>query len=110
MHITKKCTLKFSISYIDVDEVTCDVVPLSECGMVLGSPHLYDRKSIFYRTKNQYPLTKASPHYVVHDHHVKTNKNRQTMGQINKSLQARNKPIIVSNQVIDFKKEQEMIV
>jgi hypothetical protein len=47
MHITKQCTLKFAISSKYVDEVTCDVVPLSKCGMVLGSPYLYDRKAIF---------------------------------------------------------------
>jgi hypothetical protein len=78
MHITKPCTLKFVILSKYVDEVTCDVVPLSECGMVLGNLYLYDCKEIFYRTKNQY--------------------------------QARNKPIIVSNQVIDLKKEREMIM
>jgi hypothetical protein len=44
LHITKQCTLKFSISSKFVDEVTCDVVPLSECGMVLGSPYFCDRK------------------------------------------------------------------
>jgi hypothetical protein len=46
--ITKQCTLRFSISSNFVDEVTCDVVPLNECGMVLGSPYLYDCKEIFY--------------------------------------------------------------
>jgi hypothetical protein len=58
LHITKQCTLKFSISSKFVDEVTCDVVPLSECGMALGSPYLYDRKAIFYGENNQYHLTK----------------------------------------------------
>jgi hypothetical protein len=52
MHITKHCTIKFAISSKYVDKVTCDVVSLSECGMVLGSPYLYDRKAIFYMTKN----------------------------------------------------------
>jgi hypothetical protein len=47
--------------------------------MVLGSPYLYDRKAIFYRTKNQYQLTKAGQDYVVHAHHVKENKTLQTM-------------------------------
>jgi hypothetical protein len=93
-----------------VDEVTCDLVPLSECGMVLGSPYLYDRKEIFYRTKNQYHLTKEGQEYVVHAHHVKENKTLQTMEQLKKAVQAINKPIIVSNQVIDLKQEQEMIV
>ena len=91
-------------------EVTCDVVPLRECGMVLGSPYLYDRKEIFYMTNNQYQLTKAGQDYVVHAHHVKANKTLQTMEQLKKAVQARNKPIIVSNEVIDLKQEQEMIV
>jgi hypothetical protein len=93
-----------------VDEVTCYVVPLSECGMVLGSPYLFDRKEILYMTNNQYQLTKASQDYVVHVHHVKENKILPTMEQLKKEVQARNKPIIVSNQVIDLKQEQEMIV
>ena len=44
LHITKQCTLRFVISSKFVDEVTCDVVPLNECGMVLGIPYLYDQK------------------------------------------------------------------
>jgi hypothetical protein len=74
LHITKQRTLKFEISSKFVDEVTCDVVPLSECGMVLGSPYLYDRKTIFYRENNQYHLTKVGQEYVVHAHHLKTYK------------------------------------
>ena len=93
-----------------MDEVTCHVVSLSECGMVLGSPYLYDRKTIFYRTKNQYQLTKAGQDYVVHAHHVKANKTLQTMEQLKKAVQASNKPIIVSNELINLKQEQEMIV
>jgi hypothetical protein len=54
LHITKQCTLKFAISSKFMDEVVCDVVPLNECGMVLGSPYLYDHKEIFYREHNQY--------------------------------------------------------
>jgi hypothetical protein len=93
-----------------VDEVTCDVVPLSERGMVLGGPYLYDRKEILYRANNQYHLTKACQEYVVHGHHVKENNNLQTMEQLKNAFQVRNTPIIVSNQVIDLKKEYEMIV
>jgi hypothetical protein len=59
LHITKQCTLKFEISSKFVDEVMCDVVPLNECGMVLGSPYFYDCKEIFYREQNQYHLIKA---------------------------------------------------
>jgi ABC-type Na+ efflux pump permease subunit len=47
---------------------------------------------------------------VVHAHHVKENKTLQTMEQLKKAVQASNKPIIVSNEVIDLKQEQDMIV
>ena len=47
---------------------------------------------------------------MVHPHHVKENKTLQTMEQLKKAAQARNAPIIVSNQVIDLKQEHEMIV
>ena len=80
-----------------MDEVTCDVVSLKECGIVLGSPYLYDRKAIFYRTKNQYQFTKSGHDYVVHAHRVKT---LQTGEQLTN--------VVVSNEVI--KKEQDMIV
>jgi hypothetical protein len=110
MHITKQCTIKFAISYKYVDEVTCDVVSLRECGMVLGSPYLYDRKAIFYRTKIQYQFTNAGQDYVVHAHHVKENKTLQTMEQLKKAVKESNKPIIVSNEVINLKQEQEMVV
>jgi hypothetical protein len=105
MHITKQCTIKFAISSKYVDEVICDVVPLRECGMVLGSPYLYDRKAIFYRTKNQYQLTKEGQDCVVHAHHVNASKTLQTMEQLKRVVQASNKPIIVSNEVIDLKQE-----
>jgi ABC-type Na+ efflux pump permease subunit len=47
---------------------------------------------------------------VVHAHHLNANKSLQTMEQLIKAAQASNTPIIVSSQVIDLKKEQEMIV
>jgi RecA/RadA recombinase len=47
---------------------------------------------------------------VVHAHHLKANKSLQTMEQLRKAAQASNTPIIVSNQVIDLKQEQEIIV
>jgi hypothetical protein len=112
-HITKKCTLNFAISSKFMDEVTCDVVLLNECGMVLGNSYLYDHKAIFYREHNQYHLIKASNEYVVHVHHLKSNQSNQslqTMEQLRKETHASNTPIIVPNQAIDLKQEHEMIV
>jgi hypothetical protein len=47
---------------------------------------------------------------VVHADHVKETTTLQTMEQLKKAAQASNKPIMVSNEVIDLKEEQEMIV
>ena len=47
---------------------------------------------------------------MVHAHHAKEDKNLQTMEKLKKEVQSRNKPIIVSNKVIDLNQEQEMIV
>jgi hypothetical protein len=110
LHITRQCTLKFEISSKFVDEVTCDVVSLNECGMVLGNPYLYDRKSIFYKEHNQYHLTKEGNEYCVHAHHLKANQSLQTMEQLRKTTYERNTPIIVPNQTIDLKHEHEMVV
>jgi hypothetical protein len=47
---------------------------------------------------------------VVHTHRVKSNKTLQTREQLTNAVQACNKPIIVSNEVIDLKQEQNMVV
>ena len=58
MHVTKQCRLKFAIIANFVDEVDLDVIPLDICGVVLGSPYLYDRDSIFYIKEHKYHLVK----------------------------------------------------
>jgi len=52
------------------------------CGIVLGSPYLYDRKAIFYREENKYHIPKYGNHYTVRSHHVKTNLSLVTIGQM----------------------------
>jgi ABC-type Na+ efflux pump permease subunit len=47
--------------------------------------------------------------YVVHVDRVKEIKTLQTMEQLTKAVQASNKPLIVSNEVIDLKQEQDMV-
>jgi hypothetical protein len=108
--ITKQCIKKFAITSKYVDVVTCDVVLLETCGMVLGSPYLYDRKAIFYTEHNQYHLTKEGNEYVVHAYHIKANQSLQTMEQIKKATYASNTPIIVPSKVVDLKHEHEMVV
>jgi hypothetical protein len=56
--VNRKCVLKFSINSQFIDEVEIDVVPFDICGIVLGSPYMFDRKEIFYHEENKYQLTK----------------------------------------------------
>ena len=56
-----------------MDEVELDVVPLDICGIVLGSPYLYDWRAVFYREQNRYHLFKVDVEYIVRAHRMKTN-------------------------------------
>ena len=68
VQVTKKCKLRFPITSSFIGEVKLDVVPLDICGMVLGSPYLYDMKAIFYREKNKYHLFKDGIEFIVIAH------------------------------------------
>ena len=70
--LTKKGILNFAISDKFKDEIELDVVPLDICGIVLGSPYLYDRKAILYRENNKYNIFKDGIEYVIHAHRMKT--------------------------------------
>ena len=48
-----------------------DVIPLDICGIVLGSPYIYDRKSIFYREHTRYYLFKHGMDFIVSSHKTK---------------------------------------
>ena len=72
----------FAITANFVDEVDLDVIPLDICGIVLGSPYLYDRKVIFYRQENKYHLFKDGVEYVVRAHTKKMNLSIINAGQM----------------------------
>eukprot|EP00253_Pinus_taeda_P035413 PITA_35413 len=63
LQVNRQCKLKFSFGSTFVDEVELDVIPVDICGIVLGSPYLYDRKAIFYRDENKYLLIKDGIEY-----------------------------------------------
>jgi hypothetical protein len=64
------------------------VVPLDICGIVLGSPYLYDQKVIFYREHNQYHLFKEGIEYIVHSHSFKNEKSLGTTQQLKRVVNA----------------------
>ncbi|CAL8129810.1 unnamed protein product [Prunus armeniaca] len=58
LQIKKQCTFKFVITNRYIDEVTCEVVPLDVCQVILGSPYLWDRDAIHYHRLCKYRLVK----------------------------------------------------
>ena len=65
--------MRFVITASFIDEIDLDVVPLDICGVVLGSPYLYDRNAIFHRKENTCHLFKDGIEYIVKTHKMKTN-------------------------------------
>jgi Aspartyl protease len=82
LQVTRQCKLKFSFGSAFVDEVELDIIPLDICGIVLGSPYLYDRKAIFYRVENKYLLVKDGIKYFVRAHKLKNNYTLINLGHV----------------------------
>jgi len=82
LQVTRQCKLEFSFGSAIVDEVELDTIPLDICGIVFGSPYLYDRKAIFYRAENKYLLVKDGIEYFVRAHKLKNNYTLINSGQM----------------------------
>jgi hypothetical protein len=104
LQVTQQCDLKFAITYKFVGEVEFDVVPLDICGIVLGSPYLYDQKTIFYREHNQYQLFKEGIEYIVHSHSFKNDKSLGTTQQLKTVVNASRNLALMSIQCKEEKK------
>jgi hypothetical protein len=88
LQVTRRCKLRFAITANFVDEVELDVIPLDICGIVLGSPYLYDRKAIFHRHENKYHLFKDGVEYIVRAHTKKMNLSLINAGQMKRLVNA----------------------
>lgn len=49
------------------------MVPLDICGVVLGSPYLYDCDVVFYKREHKYHLNKVEVEFIVRAHQSKNN-------------------------------------
>lgn len=58
MQIVKQCTFKFAIANHYINKVTCEVVPLDICQVILGSPYLWDHDAIHNKRLQKYRLLK----------------------------------------------------
>jgi hypothetical protein len=95
LQVTRRCKLRFSITAHFVDEVELDVTPLDICGIVLGSPYLYNRKAIFHRHENKYHLFKNGVEYIVRAHTKKMNLSLVNVGQMKRLVNASNNFVLL---------------
>jgi hypothetical protein len=88
LQVTRRCKLRFAITANFIDEVELDVIPLDICGIMLGSPYLYDRKAIFHRHENKYHLFKDGVEYIFRAHTKKMNLSLINAGQMKRLVNA----------------------
>ena len=74
--------LCFAITAHFIDTVVSNLIPLDITGVVLGSPYLYDRKSIFHCHENKYHLFKDGKEYILRAHHKKIDSSLVNAGQM----------------------------
>jgi hypothetical protein len=86
INVSKQCTLRFSIASNLIDEVDLDVVPLDICGILLGSPYLYDRKKVFFHHEKKYHLTKGGVEYIVRSHNMRVNMTLVNAGKMKRLI------------------------
>jgi hypothetical protein len=80
LNVTKQCRVRFANASKFIDEVDLDVASLDICGIVLGSPYLYDRKSVFVSHEDKYCLTKGGMEYIVRAHNMRVNTTLVSVG------------------------------
>jgi hypothetical protein len=95
INVTKKCRVRFVIASKLIDEVDLDVLPLDICGIVLGSPYLYDRKEIFFRHENKYHLIKAGVEYIVRAPKMRVNTTLVSAGQMKKLINTNKRYVLM---------------
>jgi hypothetical protein len=71
-------------------------VPLHICGIILGSPYLYDRKGIFYREENKYCFKKDGKEYIVCAHRIKIDRSFATTRQLKRMVNERKRLTLMS--------------
>jgi hypothetical protein len=78
-----------------IDEVDLDFVPLDICGIVLGSPYLYDRKAIFFLHENKYHLTKRGVEYIVRAHSMRVNTTLVSAGKMKRLINTNKRYVLM---------------
>jgi hypothetical protein len=95
LNVTKQCQLRFSIASKMIDEVDLDMVALDVCGIVLGSPYMYDWKAIFFQKENKYHLTKDGVEYIIKAHSIKDKSTLFSSSQVKRVINT-NKNLVLT--------------
>ena len=82
-----------------------DVVPLDIIVIVLGSPHLYEKKSILYHEENKYHIFKYGIEYIVGAQHSKTLFSLVSIGKMKRPINASKYVVLM----IVKKKEKDVL-
>jgi hypothetical protein len=106
LHVTRRCKLRFAITANYIDEVELDVIPLDICGIVFGSPYLYDRRAIFHHHENKYHLFKNGIEYIVRAHTKKMNLSLTNDGQMKRLVNVSKNLVLLMTKPKDNDEEQ----
>jgi hypothetical protein len=106
LHVTRRCKLRFVITTNYIDEVNLDVIPLDICGIVFGSPYLYDRRSIFHLHENKYHLFKNGVEYIVRENTKKMNLSLTNAGQMKRLVNASKNLVLLMTKPKDNDEEE----
>jgi hypothetical protein len=79
-----------------IDEVDLDVVSLDICGIVLGSPYIYDIKEVLFRHENKYHLTKEGVEYIARAHSMRVNTILVSAGQMKRLININKRYVLMA--------------
>jgi hypothetical protein len=86
LNVIEQCRVIFAISSKSIDEVDLDVVLLDICGIVLGSPYIYDIKVVIFRHEKKCHLTKGGVEYIVRSHNMRVNTTLVSVGKMKRLI------------------------
>jgi hypothetical protein len=91
LNVTKQCRVGFYIASKLIDEVDLDVVPLDICGMVLGSPYIYDRKVVLFLPY----IYNGGVEYIVIAHSMRVNTTLVSAGQVKRLINTNKRYVLM---------------
>ena len=71
------------------------MILLDICGIVLGSPYLYDRDAIFYRKEHTYHLNKYGIEYIIWAHKIKNHLDLVNVNQMKRLISSSKRYVLM---------------